>query len=253
MRFGAAFALLLLLGACKRGDDSPIAGLHSAAAPVLLHVKEEKKALTVGSVLKPGDRITATGPAVLEYFGGATLFIEKGDELKVGETREAQLVSATVPEKKLRNGELSKLESRTRVMAARYADATFTPVESREDSEPTTGEHMRAFFAPGGMDSFLSGSGGKTGPGKLPPPPHREKVARIHAADLGAGGAVIKVTDEYLSAETDDLATAILREGDSYQLGRTVRLLLPDGADAELTLSDGKTIDLSGPLDLRLR
>lgn len=252
MRLVAAFALLVMSGACKRRDDAPIAGLHSAAAPVQLQTKKGNRTLTVGSVLKPGDRITASGPAVLEYFGGATLFVDKGDEVEVGRTREAKLVSASVPEKLLKNGELSSLESRTRVMAARYADATFTP-ESTLESEPSTGEYMRAFFAPGGMDAFLGSGAGKTGPGELLAPPLREKVSRIHGAELGPGGIILKVTDEFVAAETDDFATAILREGDSYQLGRTVRLLLPDGADAEVLYPNGGSVELSGPLDVRIR
>lgn len=254
MRALCVVLAVVFVTACKKGEEAPIAGLHSAAAPVYLHVKKEKKALTIGSILNPGDRISASGPAVLEYFGGATKFIDKGDELVVGDAREAKLVSASVPEKQLKDGELSDLSARTRVMAARYADATFTPVESlASDAEPSTGEYMRAFFAPGGMDSFLSGGGGKTGPGVLPPPPHREKVARIHGAELGQGGLILKVTDEFVVAETSDMATAILREGDSYQLGRTVRLLLPDGADAEVAYADGKTVDLAGPVDIRIR
>ena len=249
--FGAALALFAL-SACKRRDNSPIAGLHSAAAPVYLFTPKNKRALTVGSLLKPSDQIVATGPAVIEFFGGGTRFLDKGDELRVGEAKEAELVSASVPEKLFKDGELTELPARTRVMAARYADATFTP-EGSTTSETTNAEYLRAFFAPGGMDSFLGGGKAKTGPGVLPPPPHRPKVPRIHADELGEGGLILKVTDEYVSAETDGMATAILRQDESYLLGRTTRLLLPDGADAELLFSDGKSVDLSGPLDVRLR
>lgn len=257
MRRLAAIALLpFALAACKPKDNSPIAGLHSAAAPVLLTLKKgETKALSVGSKLKPSDHIRAEGPAVLEYFGGATKFLDKGDELEVGEAKEAGLVSNTLPEKQLKDGELVELEARTKLMAARYADASFTPLSARKE-DPGTTEYLKAFFAPKGMESFLGGGSGPTpdGPrGELPPPPLRAKVPHVHADDLGQGSSyALKVTDEFVAAESDDFATAILVEGSTYDLGRTVRLILPDGAEATLIHKDGKTLSLEGPLDLKL-
>ena len=45
---------------------------------------------------------------------------------------------------------------------------------------------------------------------------------------------------------------AALLDGHTYALGRTVRLVLPDGAEATLK-KDGAEIELEGPMDLRLR
>ena len=63
----------------------------------------------------------------------------------------------------------------------------------------------------------------------------------------------IVVDDEVVFAETDELATAALPEGHTYELGGTTRLVLPDGAEATLTLADGTKVELEGPMDLRLR
>ncbi|MFL5319763.1 MAG: hypothetical protein ACJ790_08900 [Myxococcaceae bacterium] len=253
--FGLCALAICSLFACKPKDDSPIAGLHSAAAPVfLLGKKDEKRALTVGSKLKPSDRIRASGPAVLEYFGGATKFLDDGDELEVGEAKEASLVSATIAEKKFKDWALEDLPARTKLMAARYADASFTPVNLRSD-EPSNAEYLKAFFAPSGMDSFLGGGGDPgEGPRKdLPPPPFRAKVPHVHADDLGPGGVGLKVTKGFISAETDDFATAILVKGSTYLIGRTVRLVLPSGARGVLLDPNGRELELEGPVDVKLK
>ena len=75
----------------------------------------------------------------------------------------------------------------------------------------------------------------------------------MHADDLGQGGLAIKVTDGYLVAETDDFATAVLVEGSSYLLGRTVRVLVPNGAEGTLMDPSGKELELEGPVDVRLK
>ncbi len=68
-------------------------------------------------------------------------------------------------------------------------------------------------------------------PRTLPAPPFRPKVPYIHAGPLGEGGPVVDVDDGFAIAETDDLATAVLLEDREVPLGRTVRLIVPKGAE----------------------
>ena len=90
-------------------------------------------------------------------------------------------------------------------------------------------------------------------PRNLPAPYKRARVPFVHAGDLGDGPYLLTVDDEIVFAETDDLATAALPEDRTYSLGRTVRLIVPDGAEATIDLGGGKTVELDGPMDLSLR
>jgi hypothetical protein len=42
-------------------------------------------------------------------------------------------------------------------------------------------------------------------------------------------------------------------EGGAVPLGRTVRLLVPKGAELVLTSAAGRAVEVDGPMDLRLR
>jgi hypothetical protein len=248
-------ALAFLAGGCRNPkDERPIAGLHAAAAPVLRHVRKDKKPVAVGAQLRPGDRIEATGPAVLEYFGGGLHFLAKGDELEVGEAPAANLLGPNLPSRRWEEGEVKEAPPAQRIIAARYTNTEVTPasvVESKR--EATTGELLAAFFSPEGIGSI--GSGGRVeGPsGNLPPPPLRPKVPFIHAGPLGEGGFTVQVTDGFVVAEAEDLSTAVVVEGGAVPLGRTVRLLVPKGAELVLTSAAGRAVEVDGPMDLRLR
>jgi len=249
-------ALALLTGGCRKAKDDrpPIAGLHAAAAPVLRQVRKDKKPLAVGAKLRPGDRIEATGPAVLEFFGGGIHFLEKGDELEVGEAPEAGLLGPNLPSRRWVDGAVQEAPSAQRIIAARYTNTEVTPASVGESGrDPSTGELVMAFFSPNGFESLRSG-GRADGPSdNLPPPPLRPKVPFIHAGPLGEGGFTVQVKDGFVVAEAEDLSTAVVMEGNPVPLGRTVRLLVPKGAEAVLTSSAGKAVEVDGPMDLRLR
>ncbi|MHB8879649.1 MAG: hypothetical protein ACYC8T_38660 [Myxococcaceae bacterium] len=245
--------LALLAPGCKQTPDGPVCGLHSAAAPVFVLVGKDKRALTVGSRLSPNDRIAATGPALLECFGGALRVLEDGDEVKIGKLVEAEVVGGNLPEQALRDGELVELPWSKRIVAARYVSTSFTPLSvSAGQSGSTTADYLKAFFTPNGIAN-MQNEPVPDGPRKLPAPPNRPRVPHIHAAELGAGGVLALIEDEFAFAETDDLATAVLLEGRTIELGRTVRLVLPKGAEVTLSLPGGKEVSLEGPADLRLR
>jgi len=245
-------AVLALAAGCKKPSDKPIAGLHSAGAPVLLLKGKEKTPLAVGSHLKAEDHLFATGPALLEYFGGGLRFLEEGDELEVGDVDEAKLLSSNIPFWRWTGQEMQEDSPLPRIVAARYTSISFTPVIV--DQTPTTSDYMKAFFTPNGMENLMSGGPRPEGPTKpLPAPPFRPKVPYIHAGPLGEGGLVAEVTDGFAIAETDDLATAVLLEDRKVPLGRTVRLLVPKGAEVVIHTPEGKQVDLDGPADLRLR
>ncbi|XXF81102.1 hypothetical protein P2318_15465 [Myxococcaceae bacterium GXIMD 01537] len=249
-------ALLCLAGGCKSRpkEDKPIAGLLAAGAPVRLLVeRKEPKPIAVGAKLLSGDRIEATGPAVLEYFGGGLRFLEKGDEFEVGDVQEARLFGSNVPSYRWVDGDIQEAPPAQRIIAARYTNIEVTPASAFTDREPGTGELLLAFFSPDGFAS-LNGGPRPEGPSSgLPPPPLRPKVPIIHAGALGEGGFVAEVTDGFAVAETDDLATALLTEDKTVALGRTVRLLVPKGAEVELKSPTGQTVEVEGPADLRLR
>jgi len=246
----AALCTALVLSACKSSEpEGPVCGLHSASAPVTLEGTRDQ-ALSVGARLKPGDRVTAEGYALLECFKGALKPLDD-ETVTVGELMEAKFEATTVPRYVLKDGKPTPVDVPSPAVIARYSDNRFTPKSALTSNEPTTGDYFRAFFTPNGIENMQAGPRPE-GPTKLAPPSARPKVSRIHAGDLGQGGAVLEVDDDVVFAETDDLATAALLEGKRYALGRVVRLVLPDGAEAELEL-DGRSIELEGPMDLRLR
>jgi hypothetical protein len=243
--------LLAIAAGCKKPSDKPIAGLHSAGAPVFLLKGKDKTPIAVGSQLKAEDRLFFSGPALLEYFGGGMRFLEDGDELEVGDADEAKLLGSNIPSRRWVEQQVREDSPLPRIVAARYTNVGSTPPIA--DDALTTGDYFKAFFAPNGMDSLMSGPRPE-GPSKpLPAPPFRPKVPFIHAGPLGEGGLVAEVKDGFAIAETDDLATAVLLEDRQIPLGRTVRLLLPRGADVVLRTADGKQVELAGPADLRLR
>jgi hypothetical protein len=242
--------MLLALAACKKpASGEPVCGLHSASAPVLLEGAADR-ALSVGARLRPSDRITAEGRALLECFKGGLKPLED-ETVVVGELTEAQFETTTLPRFVLRGGKVVAVDGPPPAVVARYSDNRFTPKSALASNEPTSADYFRAFFTPNGIEDMQAGPRPE-GPTKLPPPTARPKVSRIHAGELAPGGPGLEVEDEVVFAETDDLATAVLLEGRRYDLGRTVRLVLPDGAEAELSL-DGRTLELDGPMDLRLR
>lgn len=244
-------AVLALAGGCKKPSDKPIAGLHSAGAPVLLLQGQQRMAIAVGSHLKHEDRIFATGPALLEYFGGGMRFLEEGDELDVGDVDEAKLFGSNIPSRRWVEQQVQESSPLPRIVAARYTNVAATPPFA--DGTLTTSDYFKAFFTPNGMENLTSGPRADGPSKKLPAPPFRPKVPFIHAGALGEGGLVAEVTDGFAIAETDDLATAVLLEDRKIPLGRTVRLLVPRGAEVVLHTAEGKEVDLEGPADLRLR
>jgi hypothetical protein len=251
----ALFALLCIAGGCRKpsaDDKKPTAGLHSAGAEVLRLEGKEKKPVAVGAYLRAGDRIEATGPALLEFFGGGMRFLEKGDTLEVGEADEAKLFGPNLPSRRYVDGEVRDVEPPMRIVAARYMRVEATPASTLAPREPSTFELVKAFFSPDGMDSLRTARPeGPSAP--LPPPPFREKVPFIHAGPLGEGGPVAEVKDGFVVAEADDLSTMVFVEGAQVALGRTVRLVLPDGAEVVLKMPRGDALEVEGPVDLRLR
>jgi hypothetical protein len=250
MRWAAATLGLLLLAGCSRESHKVVAGLHSAGAPVYLSTPEGERTIAVGSKLRANDHVRAKGPAVIEYIGGGLHFLE-GDGLDVGEAVEAGIHGETVPSRKLTGVTLEKLGQTQRLIASRYADSSFTP-ESTRSKEPTQGEYLAAFFLPDGMEKLTSRPRPEGPTQPLPPPPLRRRIPRLHAGAVGQGGLTLEVESGYVAAESSDLATAMLREGRRFDLGRTDRLVLFPGARARLYRPDGKSVRLKGPLDVRL-
>ncbi len=242
--------LLVLLAGCTKEPVSAVCGLQAASEPVLLEGKREV-ALSVGAKLMPSDRIDAQGFALLECFGGALKVLDD-EKVTVGELKESKIEATTIPRFALKDGKLVKATMLAPSMLPRYSDNRFTPASALSaNNQPTSADYFKAFFTPNGIENMASAPR-EDGPVKLPPPSQRVKVARIHAGPLGQGGARLEVDDEVVFAETDDLATAALLEGHTYELGSTVRLVLPDGAEATL-FRDGVELELEGPMDLRLR
>ncbi len=239
----------VVLGGCTKEPGSPVCGLHSAAEPVKLDGKRDV-VLSVGARLMPADRLDAEGYALLECFGGALKVLED-ETVLVRELTESKIEAVTIPRFVIKEGKVVPFTGLPPSMWPRYSDNRFTPTSALTLGGPSSGEYFKAFFTPNGIENMASGPRVE-GPSTLPPPSQRVKVSRIHAGPLGEGGARLEVEDEVVFAETDELATAALPEGHLYQLGRTVRLVLPDGAEATL-LRDGEKIELDGPMDLRLR
>ncbi|WP_224246174.1 hypothetical protein [Hyalangium gracile] len=244
-------AVLALAGGCKKPSDKPLAGLHAAGAPVLRVTEKDKLPIAVGSHLRADEHIIATGPALLEYFGGGMRFLDSGDEFDVGDVDEAKLLGSNIPTRRWTEGVIQEVPPAQRLVAARYTNVAFTPPTA--DTELTTADYFKAFFTPNGMDK-LTGGPRPDGPSKpLPAPPFRPKVPYIHAGHLGEGGLVVEVTDGFAVAETDDLATAVLLEDREIPMGRTVRLILPKGAEVTIHTGAGNELELEGPVDLRFR
>lgn len=246
-----AGALCGPLVACKQPERKPIAGLLAAGAPLYLKTADGKRPIAVGSQLMPTDEIVASGPAVLEFYRGGIRFFEEGDALEVGDAREATINGGNVRLVVLRNGTLEERPPAQRIIAARYRSISFTPESS--STELKNADYMRAFFTPNGIANLQGGPAGEGPRKKLPPPPHRRQVPHVRAGELGEGGPRIVIEDEFVVAESDDLTTAVLIEGPIYELGRTTRLLMPEGAEATLTTADGRQLELEGPMDLVLR
>jgi hypothetical protein len=249
-----AAAAVGLAAGCKERSDKPIAGLLAAGAPVLRTVGKEKLPVAVGAQLLPDEQLTATGPAVLEYFGGGLRFLEDGDTLEVGEADEAKLHGVNLPSRRWEAGEVQEAPRALRIVAARYTHVQVTPASAQQaQGDYSSAQYFVAFFTPNGL-SNLGSDTKQDGPRQpLPPPPMRPRVPFIHAGALGEGGLVATVEDGFAVAETDDLATAVLLEDREVPLGRTVRLLIPDGAEVVLRSGDGRETEVEGPADLRLR
>jgi hypothetical protein len=246
-----ALALALLGAGCEKPVNAPVCGLHSAAAPLLMLGRQERP-IAVGSKLGRLDEVRAQGPTLLECFGGAVKVLEKGDRVVIGTLTEAKIIATTLPRYELKDLTLVKLEDALPMaMLARYTDTRFTPASSLSDPEPTSGDSLRAFFTPDGLSKLGSGTRPE-GPGKLPPPVFRVKVPNVHAGPLGSSFRRLEVEDEAIFAESDDLSTAVMLEDEVYDLGRAVRLVVPDGAEATL-VDEGQRLELEGPMDLRLR
>lgn len=240
----------LLAVGCKRPPEEPVCGLHSASAPVRVEGRSDV-ALAVGARLLPSDRVEAEGFALLECFGGALKVLDD-EKVVIGALTEARVEATTLPRRVLKGATLEPGSTLSPPMLARYSDHRFTPASALVGGrEPTSGDYFRAFFTPNGIEKLGAAPRGE-GPSSLPPPALRGRPTRVHAGPLGEGGATLEVEDEVVFAETDELATAALAEGQTYALGRTVRLVLPSGAEATLRRGDVE-VELDGPMDLRLR
>ena len=243
-------AALALLG-CAEKKEVPVCGLHSAAAAVVTQVNHKERSIGVGAKLLPSDHLHATGDALIECFGGALRRLKKGDEFDVGDLIEAKIESTNVPRMRLVDGKVIAVEAMPRSVLPRYSDNHFTPESALQSNEPTAANYFVAFFTPNGFAKMKPPD--MEGPKKLAPPPMRARVPFVHAGDLGQGPYLLTVDDEVAFAETDDLATGVLLEDQTYSLGRTVRLILPKKAEATLELGGNRQVKLEGPIDLSLR
>ena len=246
------FFFVFAASGCKKQEHKPVAGLLAAGAPVMLETSDGPRPIAVGSQLLPSDRVRATGPAAIEFFGGALRFLEKGDALEVGDASESKLLGPNLTAKVLEAGVISELPIQQRLIAARYHSVAFTPATVGQDTALQTSDYFKAFFTPNGIEK-LQNAPAPDGPRRLPPPPDRVKVPHVHAGDLGDGAGQVEVTDGFVIAESDALATAVLLEDQVYALGHTSRLVLPEDAEITLTTAEGRQIELEGPLDLLLR
>src|SRR5688500_8310276 len=119
-----------LAAGCKERSDKPIAGLLAAGAPVLRTVDKEQRPVAVGAQLLAHERLTATGPAVLEYFGGGLRFLEDGDTLEVGDADEAKLHGVNLPSRRWTGDGVEEAPRPLRIVAARYTDVQATPTSA---------------------------------------------------------------------------------------------------------------------------
>ena len=100
-----------------------------------------------GLDLRPSDHIIATGPALIEYFGGGMRFLDKGDELDVGDADEAKLLGSNLPTRRWTEGLVQEVPPAQRLVAARYTNvrsprlartpSSRRPITSRPSSHPT--------------------------------------------------------------------------------------------------------------------
>lgn len=246
-----ALGAALCAFACTKPPNVALCGLHSAGAPLLMTSASDRP-IAVGSRLATHDTVKAQGPTLLECFGGGMKVLEKGDSVVVGELKEAKIEAVAVARFVIENARLVELENPPSVaVQARYTDTHFTPASALASDDPSTGDYLRAFFTPNGL-ATLGGGEKLEGPSTLPPPPKRIAVPHVHAGPLGSSLRRLEVEDDFVFAETDDLATAVMLEDEIYDLGRTVRLVLPDGAEATY-VDEGQKIELEGPMDVRIR
>lgn len=246
-----ALVVALLAAACEKPVNVPVCGLHSAAAPLLMLGKAERP-IAVGSKLGTLDEVKAQGPTLLECFGGAVKVLERGDRVVLGALKESKIVSTTLPRYELRELKLVRLDDALPLaVEPRYTSTRYTPASALTSDEPTSGDYLRAFFTPDGLSKLGAGPR-PDGPRTLPPPSMRVKVPTVHAGPLGSSLRRLEVEDDAVFVESDELATAVMLEDEVYDLGRAVRLVLPDGAEATL-VDEGQRVELEGPMDVRLR
>lgn len=240
----------LLCAACTQESHAVVAGLHSAGAQVFVTTPDGERTLAVGSKLHASDHLRATGPAVIEYFGGGIHFVER-ESLVVSDTPEAKVRGQNVPAWRLEGVKLVRLPPATQLVASRYADPSYTPATAFPH-EPSQGEYLAAFFMPNGIEKMTSAPMPEGPREPLPPPPLRRHLPRLHAGALGEGGLTLEVQSGFVAAESRSLTTAILREDRRFDLGEANRLLVFPGARARLFRPDGQSVTLKGPLDVRL-
>jgi hypothetical protein len=237
--------------ACTRKAPQAIAGLHSAARPLYLLLGGEKRPLAVGSHLRSDAHVVADGPAMLEFFaGGAVRFMAQGDEVEVGEALEARMLAPNLPAVLIKGTRVLEVPLSKRPIPVRYTNTNFTPPEWLT-SDPSTGDYLKAFFTPHGIERL--GQKSHEGPRTLPPaPPLRPHLPHIHAGDLGSGGPIADISGGSAAAETDDFATALLLDGSSYDLGRSDRLFLPKGVTVAVHWADATVVTVEGPAEIHL-
>lgn len=240
-------AASLLTGCPKQEPSTPVVGVYAAASPLVLQMKVGPRGIAVGSFLFAQAKLTATGPAVLEFFGGAIRFLDRGDTLAVDDAPEKDLVSSNLPQFQLRAGKLVALQPSERVITPLYFKLQVLPEGA--DPQKDSGDYLRgSFVAPA-----VSTAGSELAPLAKPPPPFRGNAPRIHAGDLGDGGPTATVNGTFAAAQSDELATAILLPGRTIDLGRTTRVLVPKGSEVAVKFTDGTTATLPGPGDFRIR
>lgn len=248
----AALVALALASAagCRKPSNSgkAIVGLLAAAAPVKLETVSGVKQISVGSELRPHAKLTAAGPAVLEYFGGALRFLDKGEELEAGEAPEAKLPGPNLPQKVIQDRKVLVQKMKPQIIAAKYGDVTFPP-EWTGGKPPEDSDYLPPFFVAEGSAALDAGAAEVQEVEAF----RQMWSNRIHAGALGAGGLKVMVTQGFAVAETDDRATAVLLPGRAVQLGRTARLILPKEAAAAMVFPDMSTLYLKGPAVYWLR
>ncbi|MFP2913355.1 hypothetical protein ACLESD_51845 [Pyxidicoccus sp. 3LFB2] len=179
-----AASFLGLAAGCKERSDKPIAGLLAAGAPVLRTEGKEQRPVAVGAQLLAHEQLTATGPAVLEYFGGGLRFLEEGDTLEVGDADEAKLHGVNLPSRRWAGGEVQEAPRPLRIVAARYTQVQVTPPSALAGQGTySNAEYFVAFFTPNGIQKLGSGS---TQDGPRQPLPRRRCAPRCPSSTRGS-------------------------------------------------------------------